>query len=194
MANTTMLLLTGGSTKDSNLFNPGDIRNIIVDGILASDMAPGAWVFNDVATGTWLPLDANTSDAHKLAGPGQVGVILYRPRIYTTTGALRVNSDDYDITYTKTAPICLSGIVGANIVDNGASASAGCQLICDPAGDAEQSAILAYEVIRAAGDSTAAAIKSTVIGTLAAGIITGDRYAIVALGACMGSIWGGHNE
>ncbi len=192
MANTTMLLLTGGSTKDSNLFNPGDIDNRIIDGIISEDMAPGAWVFNDVATKTWVPLDTDTSDAHKLAGPGQVGVILYRPRIYALTGALRLNTDDYDITYTKLVPICTSGIVGCNITDNGASASAGCQMIASAT--AENADILAYEVIRAAGDSTAAAIKQTVIATLAANIITADVFAIVALGKCMGKIWGGQNE
>jgi len=187
-----MALLTGGSTKDSTLFNPGDIRNIIVTGALSADMAPGAWVFNDIATGTWLPLDTDTSDAHKLAGPGQVGVVLYRPRIYTSTGALRLNTDDYDITECPMAPICISGIVGARITDNGASASAGCQMIASA--DTEEADILAYEVIRSAGDSTAAAILQTVIATLAANIITQDRFAIVALGQCMGSIWGGINE
>ena len=77
MANTTMALLTGGSTQDSNLFNEGDVRNIIVDGVLAADTAPGEFVFNDIATGTWIALDSDTSAAHKLAGPGQVGCVLY---------------------------------------------------------------------------------------------------------------------
>jgi hypothetical protein len=177
-----------GSTKTSNLLNEGDIRNIIVTAEISEDMAPGAFVYNNQATGKWIPLDSGTA-AHKLAGPGQVGCILYRPRIFITTGAQRVNSDDYDITYTKSVPICISGIVVGNIIDLNADHSAGTGLIASST--AESLDVLAQE---ATGATSGSAIKSRICATLAAVAKDGDLKAVIALGACMGSIWGGINE
>lgn len=189
MANTTMALLTGGSTQDSNLFNEGDVRNIIVDGVLAADTAPGEFVFNDIATGTWIALDSDTSAAHKLAGPGQVGCVLYRRRITPSTGAICLNTADYVITVHKMAPICISGIVGGNIVDNSASASAGCDMT-----SSSTAFNLQIQALEATGATSGTAVRLNPVATLAANIITADRYAAVALGACRGSIWGGINE
>ena len=180
-----------GSTKGSTLYNPGDIKNRIVTGTISEDMAPGAWVYNDTATELWIPLDAGTA-AHKLAGPGSVGVILYRPRIYTTTGALRLNTDDYDITYLKNVPICISGICGADITDQNADHNSGTALMASST--AESATALAKEVAHSSVNSTLTAIVSRVIGTLAANLVDGDTKCIVALGACMGDIWGGINE
>jgi len=180
-----------GDTKASNLLNPGDIRNIIITGEITSDLAPGAWVYNDTATEKWLALDADTA-AHKIAGPGSVGVVLYRKRIYTTTGALRLNTDDYDVTYCKQVPICVSGIVGANIVDLNADHNIGTALMASSTAESVQA--FAKEVAHSSHDSTQQALVSTIVGTLAANAVDGDTKAICALGACMGSYWGGINE
>ena len=177
-----------GSTKSSNLFNEGDIRNKIITGTISTDMAPGAWVYNDTATELWIPLDAGTA-AHLLAGPGSVGVVMYRPRIYTTTGALRLNTDDYDITYMKNAPICISGIVGANIVDLNADANSGTELIASAT--AESSTI---QLQASTGHSSGTALTSRGIATLGANVVDGDTICIACLGQCMGDIWGGINE
>jgi len=190
MSITTMDGLVG-DTKASTLFNPGDALNIIVDGEISEDMAPGAWVYNDTSTEKWIPLNGATA-AHKLAGPGSVGVILYRKRIFITTGALRLNTDDYDITYVKQVPICISGICAADIVDMNADHNIGTALIASST--AENATFLAKEVAHSTYDSTATSIVSRVIGTLAANEVDGDRKAIVALGACMGKYWGGINE
>ena len=190
MAYTTLALLLG-DTKASNLLNPGDSRNIIVTGEVSADIAPGAWVFNDTATEKWIPLN-NATAAHKLAGPGQVGVVLYRKRIYTSTGALRLNSDDYDITYTKQVPICISGIVGCDIADQGADYNIGTRL---QAGDTAESAdVQALEIAHSTHDSTQLGLVNNCIGTLAANYVDDDTKCIAGLGLCMGSYWGGINE
>ena len=187
MALTTLALLLGTS-KSSNLLNPGDIRNKIVTGEISEDMAPGAWVYNDTSTEKWIPLNSGTA-AHKLAGPGSVGVILYRKRIYTTTGALRLNSDDYDVTYTKQVPICISGIVGADIVDIGADHNSGTGLI---ASSTAESATV--QVLEATGATGSTAIRNRVIGTLGMNYVDNDTKCVACLGQCMGDIWGGQNE
>jgi hypothetical protein len=187
MAYTTLSSILG-SNKTTNLLNEGDIRNNIIDGEISTDMAPGAFVYNNVATGKWIPLDSDTA-AHKLAGPGQVGCILYRPRIYTTTGAQRLNSDDYDITYKKTVPICISGVVVGDITDQGGNVGSGESLIASST--AESLTVLALE---ATGATSGTAIRSVVCATLAAKVANGDTKAKIALGTCMGTIWGGINE
>ena len=186
MANTTIASIAG-STKSSNLLNEGDILNEIITAEISTDMDPGSWVYNDQTSEAWIPLDADTA-AHKLAGPGQVGVVLFRPR-YENSVAKVLNSDDYDVTYYKQVPICISGIVVAKIVDQNAAVGAGTELIASST--AETATIQAQE---ATGATSGTALKNRGIGTLAANVADNDTYAICAVGKKMGSLWGGTNE
>ena len=176
-----------GSTKSSNLLNEGDIDNLIVSGEISTDMAPGAWVYNDESTKTWIPLDADTA-AHKLAGPGQAGVILFRPR-HENGVAKILNSDDYDVTYYKKVPICTSGIVVCDIVDINGAAEAGTDVIASSTAES-----VTVQVQEATGATTGTAIRNTPVGTLAAAVEDGDTKCICGLGKCRGKIWGGINE
>jgi len=176
-----------GSTKSNNLLNEGDIRNTIISGEISTDMAPGAWAYHDVSTGKWIPLDAGTA-AHKLAGPGQVGVILFRPRVENSVMKV-LNTDDYDVTYYKKVPICTSGVVVADIVDQNADVGIGNGLI--PSSTAESVTIQAQE---ATGATSGTALKSNIVGTLGAKVADNDTKCIACLGQCKGTLWGGINE
>jgi hypothetical protein len=186
MAYTTLASILG-SNKSSNLLNEGDMLNEIITGTISTDMAPGAWVYNDQTTELWIPLDAGTA-AHLLAGPGQVGVILFRPRVENSVMKV-LNTDDYDVTYYKNVPICISGICVADIVDQGGAIGAGTELIASST--AESCTIQAQT---ATGATSGTALKYRGIGTLAANVADDDTKAIVAVGKKMGSLWGGINE
>ncbi len=186
MAYTTAASILGG-TKDSTILNEGDIRNTIISGEISTDMAPCAFVYKDIGTGKWIPLDSGTA-AHKLAGPGQVGVILFEPRVENSV-IKNLNSTDYDITYYKKVPICTSGIVVADIVDQNGDVGIGEELIASST--AESCTVQAQE---ATGATSGSAFKNRGIATLASNVADDDTKAIVALGQCMGSIWGGINE
>lgn len=186
MAYTTAASILG-SAKCSNLLNEGDILNEIITGEISTDMAPCAWVYNDQTTEKWIPLDAGTA-AHLLAGPGQVGVILFRPR-HENSVAKILNSDDYDVTYYKQVPICISGIVVADIVDQGAAVGAGTDLIASTTAES-----VTKQALAATGATSGTALRAIPVGTLAANVADDDTKAIVALGKKRGTLWGGINE
>jgi|GEM_PF-5578208 len=188
MAYTTLASILG-STSMSNLLNEGDIDNLIIYDEISTDMAPGAWVYHDVSTGKWIPLDADTA-AHKLAGPGQVGIILFEPRVENGTWVTS-NATDYDVTYHKNVPICVSGIVVGDIVDQNASLGTGTKVMASST--AESVTVFAKESTGVTGGT---AIVSSAVGALAAKVADDDTKAIFALGAHMakGAIWGGINE
>jgi hypothetical protein len=171
-------MATTSIPHDNTLLNAEDANVVVKTGHLSTDMNPGSWVVYDHANDQWIPLDTDSSSpaSHALIGDG-VGVVIYRPRIKPSTGALRLVTDDYDVSESegKMAEICTSGIVWAKIADQGGTK--------EPPQDLIATADAEIATVRAAVGT------GNTIGTLASKVIDNDTYAIVALGAFKGRLY-----
>lgn len=159
------------------LLNPGEAGVKVVTGKLYEDMAPGTVVAFDKANNYWIKL-VNTTASHNLR---LIGVVGYKKRVNQTTNALKIITDNWDISEAedKRAPIIVSGICVANITDQNAA--------LDP-----QHGLMASST---AGSLTALALTTGYLtaimcATVADYVIDNDTRAIIALGKFMGEIWG----
>lgn len=152
-----------------------------VPGLLSTDMDPGSWVMRDGANNQWIPLDTDTC-----AVPfQQVGVVDYKQRLNRTTLAEKLITDDYDVSEAedKMADIIISGTVVCKIKDQNAAKYVGQKLIASST--AETADLLALAAT-GAGPTTGTAIRSEVIGELAADLSDDDTWCIANIGAMIG--------
>jgi len=151
--------------------NPAEGR--CVDGILAGDYAPGTIVVN--IAGVWTIADSGTV-THKLMKWGVVG---YKKRVNQTTGAEKTIETAWDTSEVedKRVPIWLSGFCIIALVDQAASKEAGYGLM----------------VSATAGSLTLQDNAQIDMGSLAMDVISGDVFAIAAIGEFNGLRWGGYN-
>lgn len=161
--------------------NKGDPDYEEVTGYLSTDLPPGRWVRPDSANNQWVPLDTDTSEAHKVSGAGVVG---YRKRVNQTTGALKIITDNWDISEAedKRVPIIISGIVVADCDDPGAQV----EPLTQYGASANAGKAKVIDV-----DATPA-ITQTPIAQAAAPIGNGDTVGIFGIGKCKGKIWGNY--
>ena len=158
-------------TNDRILLNPGAANAAEVTGELAGDYLPGTIVV--YILGLWTAADSGTA-AHKLMYWGVVG---YRQRINETNNALIPITTAWDASEEKRVPIILSGFAVCRIDDLGAAAN-----------------IMTGVMVGAnAGILELQDNAQIAHGSLATQIADDDVYAIIALGACKGLIWGGVN-
>jgi len=182
MANTAITDIS----NERILLNPGGSMVRVVTGTPGADTAPGEWLWNDAANNQWDLLDADTA-THNVS---TVGIACYEKRVNQTTNALKLITEDWDVSETedKRVPICISGICVAKIDDAGGTIPPGRELM--PSSTAGSSAIRATE---ATGATDGTALLKTAIGALAAEIADGDTVCIAGIGAYKGHIWGGVN-
>jgi len=167
MANTAITDLT----TERICLNPSEAT--IINGTLGADMPPGTVVVK--ASDVWVKGDSGTA-SHKLKIWGVVG---YKKRVNQTTGALKLITDNYDVSEAedKIAPIITQGICVAKCVDQGADVDAGHGMM----------------ISATAGALTAQDNAQIDHGSLAADLANGDTVCIVATGKFKGRIWGGVN-
>lgn len=154
--------------------NEGDADVEIISGILAADTAPGTAVYLDKANNNWVKV----SDAAGGYVIGQIGVVGYKKRVNQTTNALKLITDNYDVSEAedKIAPIIISGIVAVACVDQNAVRQPGTSMGIS---------------------TTAGALTITTIGTtqenaiLAMAIADDDVFCVVGIGKCKGKLWAG---
>jgi hypothetical protein len=160
------------------LLNPGDEDADWSWGYLAADTAPGSWVIK--SGDTWVLLDTDTAANHMTTKASVVG---YHKRINQTTGALKIITDNYDVSEKedKKAPIIHSGIVVAKITDQGATLEVGKEVQASgTGGSCTTRVIVANE-----------GLTMTSIGTVASVVVDDDTFGIFGIGKCEGRIWGG---
>jgi len=163
---------------ETNLFNAGSADAKWVWGYLAADMPPGSWVIK--SGDTWVLLDTDTAANHMTSKAGVVG---YHKRINQTTGALKIITDNYDISEKedKRAPIIISGIVAAKITDQGATLEVGKEVQASgTGGSCTTRVIVANE-----------GLTMSAIGSVASPVVDDDTFGIFGIGKCHGAIWGG---
>lgn len=172
--------ITDISTETVGL-NKGDPDYEEVTGYLSTDLPPGRWVMPDAANNQWIPLDTDTAEKHAITGAGVVG---YKKRVNQTTNALKIITDNWDISEAedKRVPIIISGIVVAQCDDPGAQV--------DPLtefGAGANAGICKLQDVTA----TPALIKTS-IAQAASPIGNGDTFGIFGIGKCKGKIWGNY--
>ena len=144
-----------------------------VDGILAGDYTPGTIVVN--IAGVWTTANSGTA-THKLMKWGVVG---YKKRVNQSTGALKTIETAWDTSEVedKRVPIWTDGFLVVALVDQSGSKEAGYGLM----------------VSATAGSLTLQDNAQIDHGSLAMDVISGDVFAIAAVGSFNGGRWGGYN-
>lgn len=163
---------------DNNLLNAGEAGVEWSWGYLAADMPPGSWVIK--SGNTWVLLDTDTAANHMTTKASVVG---YHKRINQTTGALKIITDNYDVSEIedKRAPIIHSGIVAAKITDQGASLEVGKEVQASgTGGSCTTRVIVANE-----------GLTMSSIGTVASLVVDDDTFGVFGIGKFEGKIWGG---
>lgn len=160
------------------LLNPGSEDAKWVWGYLHEDMPPGTWVIK--STNEWILMDTDTAANHMTS---QAGVVGYHKRCNSTTGALKIITDNYDISEVedKRAPIIISGIVVAKITDQGATLDVGKEVQASGTGGSVTTRVIVANE----------GLTMSAVGTVASQVVDDDTFGVFGIGKCKGAIWGG---